>query len=1238
MALLGDLLPVTRTEDGPDGSVPANGSWRPVGFPSPVHLPTGPNGLYVVLPGPNQSEPFDLGLGLWGRLRAPFPPDQEDQAVTVTGYVYLPLLQVGDGIKVPPGIKGSSLVIGAGLALKQGVKVFDDSLESLEFRAEIDASDCSSSFVVDVYCNGAKPPHPTHSFSDATTTSNGKTLPNWVNEILVAHDEAGEELQALQKGLNGLLRKAFPPPLPHEPKPLQFSVGNLLVTAKLLTPEDTQTDGPWQVEVTDWSKLEGKTAADFMFWVLEKLAARKDPIIPVGKRPNGIYVVGEDAGDGKDYGLRVVAQDIALSGGEKTGDKDSGEQDDNDDGDAKPKRKIDLQLGKWLSGEDDDTSWVKRTATAQPPAPREPGLSLFLVHQDGGSAVCRPRAELVSAGLDVKGTADQPLFDKNGYVLSGFEGRVLVRQGGDGVLHFGGAAKLDGLGVPLGPGFGKSTQGTDDKVAQSLLSSGSDEGGDAKSGGDQAPVNPSFSLSVAYFQKDEVVVQLYDKDGKPTDVAWIPIQRALGPLHCDKIGLGWKQEERLLSLLFDGGISRGELDVDFINLSVGVPVEHPGDFSQYKLGLDGFGLTYSAPPVELSAALLRVPPKGGNGPAYAEYDGEAFLKAKNFGIGAIGSYAWAGSETDGYASLFILGILDRALGGPPYFYVTGVAAGFGLNRAIVLPALDKVPEFPLVAAASDPTKLGGKPPSPAKALAALHDSLPAERGEYWLAAGVNFTSYELVKSTALLSVEFGTELEIGLLGLSSIKLAEGPLTLAYGELGLEAKLVPSKGVFGASAVLAPNSFVLDPACKLTGGFAFYVWFGDSPLAGQFVVTLGGYHPDFKPPAGFPRVPRLGFRWPLPGNVTISGQAYCALTASAIMAGGSLEILFAKGNFKAWFKAQADLLMEWAPVLYEAYIAVSIGVSYRLHLLFVTTTLKAELGANLTLWGPKTGGQVEILWYIISVTVQFGAARDQGPKPLSWPDFARRLLPPNSLSITAGAGVLGEVQDDEDDEKTVWIVRPDLFQFSAGSAVPADTVVFGARTFGPGNRSRADQEADQGQYFVGIRPMKTILTSSKLTVTIDEHESFQPTLATRNVPAALWGSPDAGLTPAADLLRARLVGVENVRAGQPPLKGQIDVDVENAFTYDVVDVSPEGLLGGADPHHLPLPPAWPPARQAERADPDVVARVTTLKGVRSGIFDALRGLGLDPQTDGALDVLAADPLGVLGGSPLLEDAP
>ena len=48
----------------------------------------------------------------------------------------------------------------------------------------------------------------------------------------------------------------------------------------------------------------------------------------------------------------------------------------------------------------------------------------------------------------------------------------------------------------------------------------------------------------------------------------------------------------------------------------------------------------------------------------------------------------------GYApaqrSFFIFARLNAPLGGPPYFFVTGLAGGFGINRSLTVPPIDEL--------------------------------------------------------------------------------------------------------------------------------------------------------------------------------------------------------------------------------------------------------------------------------------------------------------------------------------------------------------------------------------------------------------------------------------------------------------------------------------------------------------------------------------------------------------------
>ena len=80
------------------------------------------------------------------------------------------------------------------------------------------------------------------------------------------------------------------------------------------------------------------------------------------------------------------------------------------------------------------------------------------------------------------------------------------------------------------------------------------------------------------------------------------------------------------------------------------------------------------------------------------------------------------------------------------------------------------------------------------------------------------------------------------------------------------------------------------------------------------------------------------------GITIRGGCYFALTPTAVMAGGSLELLFQRGSLRAWLNAEANFLIQWKPFLYDIDIGVTVGASYRVDAWFIHTTFTIELPA------------------------------------------------------------------------------------------------------------------------------------------------------------------------------------------------------------------------------------------------------------------------------------------------------
>src|SRR5262249_53577807 len=138
-------------------------------------------------------------------------------------------------------------------------------------------------------------------------------------------------------------------------------------------------------------------------------------------------------------------------------------------------------------------------------------------------------------------------------------------------------------------------------------------------------------------------------------------------------------------------------------------------------------------------------------------------------------------------------VLYKDLGGPAWFHVEGIALGFGFNRALIVPDVDGVKTFPFVQAAKDQRYLSSTDPN--AVVTAVQQCIPPARGAYWLAAGVKFSSFEMIQSVALVTISFGAHFEIDLLGYSEISIPTGASSpIAYAELEIKASFIPDQGV------------------------------------------------------------------------------------------------------------------------------------------------------------------------------------------------------------------------------------------------------------------------------------------------------------------------------------------------------------------------------------------------------------------------------------------------------------
>ncbi|EPG75066.1 hypothetical protein LEP1GSC058_0062 [Leptospira fainei serovar Hurstbridge str. BUT 6] len=675
------------------------------------------------------------------------------------------------------------------------------------------------------------------------------------------------------------------------------------------------------------------------------------------------------------------------------------------------------------------------------------------------------------------------------------------------------------------------------------------DGPSAGGAGNNFPVNPASPLQPNYpitpAQRSTV-----DK------TKWFALNVHLGSVTLQRIGVRFENSK--VTFLLDAFLSLGGIEIGLAGLGVTSPFDH----FQPSFMLEGLSVTYSNPPVTIGGGFLKA--------AEGLYEGQAILGLTQFELSALGAY----SNRNGTVSFFVYLDYSEPLGGPPYFYVMGLAGGFGYNFTLNVPGVDQIRNFPFVQIAEgSESSANSDPVAMLQYLDENRITVP-KSGEYWFAAGIRFLTFQMIDSFALATAQLGDHFELDLVGLSTLTIPQGVSNpIAEAQMALKASFDPQNGFFGISAQLTPSSYILSKDCHLTGGFAYFVWLGGDH-AGDFVVTFGGYHPSFQVPAHYPNVPRLGIYWQIGSNISIQGYSYFALTPGYLMAGGGLEAVWSCGNLSAWFSAYVDFLLRWKPFHYDADCGVDIGVSYRfsIDLLFYTIhiTITVHIGADIHFWGPDFSGIAKIHLWIVSFSISFGDS-GQHPDPIKWSEFKTSFLPQQDgqtrgFEISATSGIVKDLSKDTS-SKVQWVINPHTLSLSFATSIPLRKTSFGKDTLTSENPA------------FGIAPMdrkSTDILNSAASITITrDGESAEGDFVLdplyKNVPDSLWGQSISADLNSKAVLSGILMGYEispkpipnpAVTSNIPLFRLEFaDDPIQNAYVWETVT---EPNIGNLNP--------------------------------------------------------------------------
>lgn len=627
-----------------------------------------------------------------------------------------------------------------------------------------------------------------------------------------------------------------------------------------------------------------------------------------------------------------------------------------------------------------------------------------------------------------------------------------------------------------------------------------------------------------------------------------PYERGVGPLSIKNIGFkystGTSGKDSILAIRLDAYAKIGPVEFALLGLTLGLNFKaERGPWSLHNLpplevGLEGLQAGFQRPPIEIAGMLQHK--------HTAEED--SFAGALVIGLtpwrfqaaGYYGTVKKGSAPDDTMETFFLYCLLQGPLITFGYASIEGICGGFGYNSNLTFPTPQNVTKFPLINGSKSAPDPDGPPDGILGHLLATTWFSPKD-GSFWVAAGLTVKAFEILSVQAVLVVQWNPEVEIGIFGLATASIPGGKSTrqFAYVELGITATLSFRTGVLKIEGELTPASYILDPSCHLEGGFALYTWFDDkgenSELKGDWVFTIGGFHPMYTKPSHYPNPPRLGISWQFGKSISISGQAYFAITPKVCMGGGRLDVTLSLNPLFAYFNAFVDFLINYKPFFFIAEGGLTVGVRFTLDLWLVSINIKVEIGARLYIEGPPIRGLVHVDFWVFGFDVNFGEENKPEPKALSLDEFIdvvcqssntgmpsldslpaptnveshqvyvfsvhEGLIPTNKAKSTPSSGDL-------------WKVRAATFEFSVTSKFAFnEAIVTTPRSEGDKNIAVPGTDGE-----IYAKPMySTSPISSKLHITItpetpsvlDEQPSTEPlwdsnSSIRKDVPVALWG--------------------------------------------------------------------------------------------------------------------------------------
>jgi hypothetical protein len=157
---------------------------------------------------------------------------------------------------------------------------------------------------------------------------------------------------------------------------------------------------------------------------------------------------------------------------------------------------------------------------------------------------------------------------------------------------------------------------------------------------------------------------------------------------------------------------------------------------------------------------------------------------------------------------------------------------------------------------------------------------------------------------------------------------------------------------------------------------------------EFVLAIGGFHPQFTPPPGFPALKRITIDMPSKSIAKMRLAAYLAITSNTVQFGADLDVFIGVGGYGLAGHLGFDALLQLNPFAFKADISATIAL-----MAGGDDLMSVELDGSLSGPGPWTingSFKIHLLFFDISKSFTYSWGDDAGAQPVAAVDVLALL--------------------------------------------------------------------------------------------------------------------------------------------------------------------------------------------------------------------------------------------------------